>query len=146
MRLTTRSRYGTRMVLDIAMHCSSGPVRIGDIAQRQGLSIKYLEKLIRELKKAGFITSKRGPGGGHSLALPPEDISIGAVVRSLEGEAGLVECMEKDTLCQRIEQCPTREVWVTASRAMYEALDKISIADLLQGGTICTKTNFLQTD
>lgn len=141
MRLTTRSRYGTRMVLDIAMHCSTGPVRIGDIAKRQGLSIKYLEKLIRELKKGGFITSKRGPGGGHSLSIPAEKISVGAVVRSLEGEAGLVECMDKDTICQRIEQCPTREIWVKASNAMYEALDKISIADLLKDGSFCTKTN-----
>lgn len=139
MRLTTRSRYGTRMVLDIAMHCSSGPVRIGDIAKRQGLSIKYLEKLIRELKKGGFITSKRGPGGGHTLAMSPDKITIGAVVRSLEGEAGLVECMEKDTLCERIDQCLTREIWVKASTAMYEALDKITLGDLLKEGSFCSK-------
>ena len=141
MRLTTRSRYGTRMILDIAMHCTAGPVRISDIASRQGLSTKYLEKLIRELKRAGFIASKRGPGGGHSLAIPPEDISVGDVVRSLEGEAGLVECLENDGLCQRIEQCPTREVWVKASKAMYAALDEISIADLLKEGSFCIRTN-----
>ncbi|WP_320006050.1 RrF2 family transcriptional regulator [Maridesulfovibrio sp.] len=141
MRLTTRSRYGTRMILDIAMHCTAGPVRISDIASRQGLSTKYLEKLIRELKRAGFIASKRGPGGGHSLSMPPEDISVGDVVRSLEGEAGLVECLENDELCQRIEQCPTREVWVKASKAMYAALDEISIADLLKEGSFCIRTN-----
>lgn len=141
MRLTTRSRYGTRMILDIAMHCTSGPVRISDIAGRQGLSTKYLEKLIRELKRAGFISSKRGPGGGHVLAMAPEDITVGDVVRSLEGEAGLVECLEEDNLCQRIENCPTREVWVKASKAMYAALDEISIADLLKEGSFCIKTN-----
>lgn len=141
MRLTTRSRYGTRMILDIAMHCTVGPVRISDIASRQGLSTKYLEKLIRELKRAGFIASKRGPGGGHSLAMPPENISVGDVVRSLEGEAGLVECLENDELCQRIEQCPTREVWIKASKAMYAALDEISIADLLKEGSFCIRTN-----
>jgi len=129
------------MILDIAMHCTAGPVRISDIASRQGLSTKYLEKLIRELKRAGFIASKRGPGGGHSLAMPPEDISVGDVVRSLEGEAGLVECLENDELCQRIEQCPTREVWVKASKAMYAALDEISIADLLKEGSFCIRTN-----
>ncbi|TIH15643.1 RrF2 family transcriptional regulator [Marinifilum sp. JC120] len=141
MRLTTRSRYGTRMILDIAMHCTSGPVRISDIASRQGLSTKYLEKLIRELKKAGFISSKRGPGGGHSLAMPPENITVGAVVRSLEGDAGLVECLDNDELCGRIDNCPTREVWVKASKAMYAALDEISIADLLKEGSFCIKTN-----
>ncbi|WP_320172487.1 Rrf2 family transcriptional regulator [Maridesulfovibrio sp.] len=141
MRLTTRSRYGTRMILDIAMHCKTGPVRISDIATRQGLSTKYLEKLIRELKRAGFIASKRGPGGGHTLAMPPEDISVGDVVRSLEGEAGLVECLEDNELCRRIEDCPTREVWIKASKAMYAALDEISIADLLTEGSFCIRTN-----
>jgi Rrf2 family protein len=129
------------MMLDIAMHCTNGPVRISDIASRQGLSTKYLEKLIRELKKAGFISSKRGPGGGHTLAMPPEDISIGDVVRSLEGEAGLVECLDNDELCLRIENCPTREVWIKASKAMYAALDEISIADLLKEGSFCIRTN-----
>ncbi|MBI9112626.1 Rrf2 family transcriptional regulator [Maridesulfovibrio ferrireducens] len=140
MRLTTRSRYGTRMMLDIAMHCEDGPVRISDIAQRQGLSTKYLEKLIRELKKAGFISSKRGPGGGHTLAMTPKEISVGAIVRSLEGEAGLVECLASDNLCQRIEDCPTREVWIKASKAMYAALDEISISDMLKEGSFCVKT------
>ena len=73
MKLTTRSRYGTRMMLDIALHCQDGPVRIQDIASRQGVSAKYLEKLIRKLKDGGFIKSKRGPRGGHSLALPASD-------------------------------------------------------------------------
>jgi len=123
------------------MHCISGPVRISDIAARQGLSTKYLEKLIRELKRAGFISSKRGPGGGHTLAMSPEDISVGDVVRSLEGEAGLVECLEDDEMCQRIENCPTREVWIKASKAMYAALDEISISDLLKEGSFCIKTN-----
>ncbi len=141
MRLTTRSRYGTRMMLDIAMHCGDGPVRISDIAKRQGLSTKYLEKLIRELKKAGFISSKRGPGGGHTLAIPPRDISVGGIVRSLEGDIGLVECLDNDTLCQRIDDCPTREVWVKASNAMYAALDEISIADMLKEGSFCVRTN-----
>lgn len=141
MRLTTRSRYGTRMMLDIAMHCRTGPVRISDIASRQGLSTKYLEKLIRELKRAGFISSKRGPGGGHTLAMDPENISVGDVVRSLEGEAGLVECLDNDDLCHRIDNCPTREVWVKASKAMYAALDEISISDLLKEGSFCIKTN-----
>ncbi|WP_291328580.1 Rrf2 family transcriptional regulator [Desulfovibrio sp. UCD-KL4C] len=141
MRLTTRSRYGTRMMLDIATHCDKGPVRISDIASRQGLSTKYLEKLIRELKKAGFISSKRGPGGGHTLAMVPKDISIGAIVRSLEGEAALVECLESDKLCQRIDDCPTREVWIKASKAMYAALDEISLADILKEGVFCIKSN-----
>ena len=73
MKLTTRSRYGTRMMLDMARYGKDGPVRIKDIATRQGVSVKYLEKLVRELKQAGFVKSRRGPRGGHELAKPALD-------------------------------------------------------------------------
>ena len=139
MKLTTRSRYGTRMMLDIAIHCKDGLVRISDIADRQGLSIKYLEKLIKELKRAGFIYSKRGPGGGHTLAMNPEVITIGAIVRSLEGNSGIVECLSNDIICERFLDCPTHGVWQKASEAMYEALDNVSVSDLIQKNSFCVK-------
>lgn len=132
MKLTTRSRYGTRMILDMALNDRNGPVRIKDIAARQGVSVKYLEKLVRELKQAGFVRSRRGPRGGHELARPLEEISVGAIVRALEGEFTLVECDGEDGLpCPRQADCPTREVWAEASRAMHEKLDAISLADLV---------------
>ncbi|MGE4554010.1 MAG: Rrf2 family transcriptional regulator [Desulfovibrionaceae bacterium] len=134
MKLTTRSRYGTRMLLDIARNGAEGPVRISDIAQRQKVSVKYLEKLIRELRLAGFIRSRRGPKGGHMLNVPAADIHIGDVVRVLEGDDALVDCASDKIDCDRAADCATRAVWRAASRAVYQALNAYSVADLLAAG------------
>lgn len=142
MKLTTRSRYGTRMMLDIAQHCQNGPVRIQDIAKRQGVSAKYLEKLIRKLKDVGFVQSKRGPRGGHSLALPPEQIPIGEVVHALEGDGSLVECRSENGGCARMDACLTRRLWQEAAEAMYSRLNTFSLADLLQDAEACGRPRF----
>ncbi len=139
MRLTTRSRYGTRMALDIAQHCESGPVRIQDIAERQGVSTKYLEKLIRKLKEAGFVKSKRGPRGGHTLARPASEIPMGEVVRVLEGDGSLVECRAGDDNCDRLDVCLTRRLWREAAEAMYARLNSFTLADLLKDVEQCSK-------
>lgn len=132
MKLTTRSRYGTRMMLDMALHGQNGPVRIKDIAARQGVSVKYLEKLVRELKQAGFVRSRRGPRGGHELARPLDTITVGDIVRTLEGELTLVECdTDPGRSCPRLAECLTRGVWAEAARAMHQALDSITLADLV---------------
>lgn len=131
MKLTTRSRYGTRMMLDMAQHGGDGPVRIKDIAARQGVSVKYLEKLVRELKEAGLVTSRRGPRGGHLPAKALADISVGDIVRVLEGDLSLVVCDEHDRPCSRQDGCPTRFVWMAAAKAMHDKLDSITLADLL---------------
>ena len=121
MKLTTRSRYGTRMILDMALHGQNGPVRIKDIAARQGVSVKYLEKLVRDLKEAGFVRSRRGPRGGHELAK----------------HLSLVECGDEAGPCPRQAECLTRGVWMEAARAMHEKLDSITLADLVAGTTGC---------
>lgn len=131
MRISTRSRYGTRMMLDIALHSTDGPVRIQDVADRQGLSIKYLEKLIRVLKDGGFIKSKRGPKGGHMPAKPLERITVGAVVRILEGDGQLVQCSGDESCCVNEPMCLTRRVWKAAANAMFEKLESITFADLV---------------
>jgi len=140
MRLTTRSRYGTRMALDIAQHCGDGPVRIQDIARRQGVSVKYLEKLIRKLKDAGFVKSKRGPRGGHILARPASEIPMGEVVRVLEGDGSLVECRSGRAGCDRTDVCLTRRLWVEAAEAMYSRLNSYSLADLLADAQQCRES------
>ena len=137
MKLTTRSRYGTRMILDMALHGQNGPVRIKDIAARQGVSVKYLEKLVRDLKEAGFVRSRRGPRGGHELDKPLADISVGDIVRALEGDLSLVECGDEAGPCPRQADCLTRGVWMEAARAMHEKLDSITLADLVAGATGC---------
>ncbi|MBN2140443.1 MAG: Rrf2 family transcriptional regulator [Desulfovibrionaceae bacterium] len=137
MKLTTKSRYGARMILDIALHGGSGPVRVADIARRQGVSVKYLEKIIRELKKGGFIGSRRGPGGGHFLARPARDIRMGEVVRLLEAGSPLVKCVRDTKACKRSAECLMTRLWSEAHEAMCRSLDMTSLADLVEDAGSC---------
>jgi Rrf2 family protein len=132
MKLSTRSRYGTRLLLDIAQHYNQGPVQLGDIAGRQDISAKYLEQIIIPLKKAHLIETVRGPKGGHLLARPPEEITVAEVVALLEEGACLVECTELAEVCGRADICPTRLIWKEASQAMFNTLKSITLADLVE--------------
>jgi len=135
MRLTTKSRYGTRLILDIAVNGKEKPVPLSDVSKRQNISSKYLEQLISKLKKAGIIKSHRGPFGGHMLAKPPEDITVGNIVRILEESTAITNCAEQEKqvcgVCNRAGDCLSRWVWVEASRAMFDRLDEITISGLL---------------
>ena len=92
MKLSTKGRYGLRAIVDLASNSQDGAVCISSIAQRQNLSESYLEQLMSLLRKAGIIESVRGAGGGYRLARPPEQISVGEILRALEGNLNLVEC------------------------------------------------------
>ena len=132
MKFSTRSRYGTRMLFEIAKNRDMGPVQTGDIARRQNISIKYLEQLIIPLKKAHIIESFRGPKGGHMLGRPPEEITVGEIVRVLEGEDGLSRCVEEPESCERSEACETRYLWKMATEAMFEKLDAVTLKQLIE--------------
>ncbi len=135
MRLSTKSRYGTRMLIDIAENYHDGPVSVAEIASRTGISEKYMEKLIRRLKKAGLVLSKRGPKGGHVLAKPAASITVGDIVRALEEWVVLKGCsLSKDTCasCSRVASCRTKEVWERANAAMFETLDGYTLQSLLK--------------
>ena len=137
MRLSTKSRYGTRMLIDIAENYHDGPVSVAEIASRTGISEKYMEKLIRRLKRAGLVISKRGPKGGHILAKPAAHITVGDVVRALEDWVVLKGCSAgKDACatCPRQDACPTKVVWEQANQAMFEALDGYTLHSLLKTG------------
>lgn len=135
MKLTTKSRYGTRFLLDIAVYGKDKPVPLSDVARRQNISLKYLEQLSRKLRVAGIIKSHRGPFGGHMLEKSPEDITIGEIVRILEKSIDITDCAEYEQkvcgVCNRAGECLSRWVWVEASRAMFDRLDKITISSLL---------------
>jgi Rrf2 family iron-sulfur cluster assembly transcriptional regulator len=132
MKLSSRSRYGTRLMVDMAQHYGQGPLHLANIASRQGISVKYLEQIIIPLKKANYIHSVRGPKGGHVLAKPPGEITVGEIVAVLEDGINLVECLEDNGACQRAEICLTRQVWQEAARAMFAKLYSITLADLVQ--------------
>ncbi|MCK9239497.1 Rrf2 family transcriptional regulator [Desulfocurvus sp.] len=138
MRLTTKSRYGAKMFLDIALHCDQGPVRIGDISRRQGISVKYLEKLIRALKDAKYIKSKRGPKGGHLITRPLSEISVGDIVRVLEDHRQINEFLDPGDAASGA-RCITNRVWHEASRAMFDKLDSISFSELVAEARSCPR-------
>ena len=122
------------MMQDLAQHYDDGPVRIGEIAKRQNISVKYLEQLIIPLKQDNFIKSVRGPRGGHMLARPPEEITVGQIVRTLEGGTSLAGCIENPDECERSRGCITRGIWEDASKAMYDKLNSITLSQLLEMG------------
>lgn len=132
MKLSTRSRYGTRILVDLARHKNQGPVQISEISKRQDISVKYLEQLIRPLKQAKLVESVRGPKGGHLLAKKPEEISLGQVVRLFEGQTDLVECISNPEKCDMADDCQVRLAWKDATRVLYEKLDSTTIADLIE--------------
>ena len=130
MKLSTKSRYGTRVLVDLAHHYKKGPVQIGEIAKRQDISVKYLEQIIRPLKGAKLIISVRGPRGGHMLARSPEEITLGQIVRLCESQSELVACISYPEKCPMSNDCRVRLAWQEATQALFEKLDAITIADL----------------
>ena len=123
------------MMLDLAQHYDEGPVQIGNVSKRENISVKYLEQLIIPLKKANFIKSVRGPKGGHMLAKPPEAITVGEIVRVLEGGINLSSCIENPEVCDRTRECLTRGLWEEATKAMYEKLNSATLSKMINEGS-----------
>ena len=134
MKLSTRSRYGTRMLVDMAQHYDEGPIQVGDIAKRQAISVKYLEQIIIPLKKAGYVKSVRGAKGGHVLTKSPGEITVGEIVALLEKGTMLVECAERPEVCHRSDNCLTRPLWTEAANALFARLSAVTLADLVKMG------------
>ena len=133
MRLTTKGRYGLRAMFELAKDYRKGPVAIKTISERQHLSIHYLEQLLSKLRKGGLINSIRGPGGGYVLAKRPTEISVGDIVRTLEGPIALATCTDESHLkktCEHFDECVTRLVWNRIGKKIEEALDGVTLADL----------------
>ncbi|GAU09779.1 RrF2 family transcriptional regulator [Desulfoplanes formicivorans] len=131
MKITTRSRYGTRLMVELALRWGGPPVQLGGIAKQGDLPVKYLEQLIIPLKRGGLIKSTRGPSGGYSLAYPPERITIWDIVKELEGTEGVAPCVADPMSCTKSRECPTRDVWTKVARAIEEQLTSIALSDLL---------------
>ena len=130
MKLSTRGRYGTRAMLDVALHGAEGPVHLKDIACRQQVSKKYLEHLISRLEAAGLLRSVRGAGGGVSLTRPPFEIRLSEILLTLEGPTALVECVDNPDWCPRSGSCATREIWAQMGQLMSDFLGSKTLEDL----------------
>jgi Rrf2 family iron-sulfur cluster assembly transcriptional regulator len=135
MKLATQVRYGTRMLLDLAMNQSKGMVQMGDIAARQNISLKYLEQLIMPIKNAGFVKSKRGPKGGHCLARKPEQITLAQIIRVFDKADTPGKAKQELSNCSQYQDLLIREAWGAATKAFYSKLESITLADLSIGTT-----------
>ena len=132
MRLSTRGRYGTRLMVDLAQHYADGPIPLAEIAKRQDLSAKYLEQLIILLKGNGLIRSTRGRRGGYMLARKPEEINLGEIIETLEGRLAIVDCVTDPELCDRSPECPTRGIWVGMTDILKKQLFSLNLQDVAQ--------------
>lgn len=131
MKLSTRGRYGVRLMMDLAIHCGAGPVLLKDIAQRQGISEKYLWQLINPLKTAGLVNSLRGAHGGYVLGRTADDISLREILQVLEGPLCLVDCVDDPSVCERSPSCVSRDIWGEASKNLLQTLAQTTLAGMV---------------
>ncbi len=131
MKLSTRGRYGIQAMYDLARNAESGPQSIKAIAEREGIPEAYLEQLIAPLKRAGLVTSTRGAQGGYTLARAPEEITVGDVLRALEGGLNLVECLEEEEACGKSCACASRIVWMKLRDGLNAIVDGITLRDMI---------------
>ena len=131
MKLSTKGRYGTRALLEIALHEGNSPVQLKDIAKNQQISLPYLEQLIRPLIAGGYIRSTTGPKGGVTLAKDPSGIKMLDIIQLYEGSLALVACIDNPDLCDRSSYCVTRDLWSDLKDAMSEVLVSKTLQDLI---------------
>jgi Rrf2 family transcriptional regulator, cysteine metabolism repressor len=131
MKLSTRTRYGMRALVDLALNYTGEPVQLKDIAERQKISLPYLEHLIIPLISAGLVKSIRGARGGIKLAKQPEQIRLNEVMRILEGPLAPVDCLRDSTSCPRSGLCATQEIWDEMGKAMEKVLESNTLQDLV---------------
>ncbi|CAH1042012.1 Fe-S cluster assembly transcriptional regulator IscR [Halomonas sp. TD01] len=131
MRLTTKGRYAVTAMLDLAINTPQGPTSLGDISQRQEISLSYLEQLFARLRRAGLVSSVRGPGGGYLLAKPAEDISVSQVIDAVNETVDATRCQGLSD-CQQGDTCLTHHLWCDLSGQIRNFLDDTSLAQLMQ--------------
>lgn len=133
MLVSTRGRYALRVLADLAEHTDFGYIPMKDIAERQGISLKYLEKIIPVLTKNGIVEGVQGKGGGYRLTIPPEECRIGDVLRYTEGDLAPVACLESSAEpCERISDCHTYPLWVEFYELVNSFFDSKTLADILK--------------
>ncbi len=141
MRISTKGEYGLRAMFDLAQRYGEGPISLKSVAERQEVSEHYLEQLIANLRKAGLVKSVRGAQGGYVLSREPENITVGDIIRVLEGPIAPVDCVNEEDpeFCGRAESCVTKGIWEKVRDCISNILDSISLADMCQEFTVKNK-------
>lgn len=130
MKLSTRSRYGVRALVELAIDYEKGPLQIKTIAEREKISNKYLEQLVAILKTAGLVTSVRGPKGGYILAKPPQEIKLLEVFTLLEGKITTFDCLVDKSFCTRCGDCLTKKIWLEMQEAIEGVLTSVTLKEM----------------
>ena len=136
MRLSKKGEYALRAVIDLGLHYGDGPVSIVDIAARQKIPLKFLEQILLALKKAGYLASKRGVGGGYSLARSPNRITLGELIRTIDGPLAPLACASQTAYracsdCGDVNQCGIRSIMLEVRNAIANILDHVTLEDAL---------------
>ena len=134
MLISSRGRYALRVLVDLAEHSGEGLIPMKDVAGRQNISLKYLEKILPALSKNGFVECRHGTGGGYKLAVSPRDCRVGDVLRLTEGDLAPVSCLCSGAECANSPRCRTYPMWEKFGRMINDFFDGITIADLMQQG------------
>lgn len=132
MKLSTRTRYGVRLMIDLAMRFGEGPVYLREIASKEDISEKYLSQIILPLKSSGLVISHRGVKGGYELALEPSQVTMLTVVQALEGKHEILACIGPQDSCARATQCVARGLWSSVQSAMDDTLEAVTLGELVE--------------
>ncbi len=143
MKLSAKVEYGVRAMAVLAFHYRSGPLPLREIAEQEEISLKFLEQIFPDLRKAGLITSMRGSRGGYTLSRPPHEIKVGDIVRAVEGPITPVNCLAdsngEPSCCHRREACLTRQVWEKLRDKINDVLDDVNLDELIDIKPATTK-------
>lgn len=142
MKLSTRTRYGVRAILELAENAGKDPLQLRIIARRQDISAKYLEQLMAALKSAGFVRSIRGAKGGYVLARPADKIRLNEVFHCLEGTVTTAECVEDENYCQKAAGCAARLVWAEVHQAIEKVLEATTLQGLIDKARVSGAVNY----
>ncbi|AFA49413.1 RrF2 family transcriptional regulator [Acetobacterium woodii] len=132
MKISTKGRYALRLMLDLAINNTGEYIPIKRIAERQEISEKYLEQIITQISRAGYVRSVRGSQGGYQLTNSPESYTVGMILRLMEGELSPVACLDEPSNCNRADRCVTVDVWRKIKAAVEDVVDNITLADLVK--------------
>jgi len=132
MKLSTKGRYGTRAMIDIALYRDSGSTLLKDISTRQGISLKYLDHILSNLRKAGLVKNVRGKGGGYALMRSPSQITLCEIIEAVEGSLAPVECVDDPDYCKKTSTCSARDVWIKVRQSIEDVLRTTSLQSLIE--------------
>ncbi len=132
MKISTKGRYGLRLMIELAKNFDKGPVLLKDIAKNQNISLKYLEQIIIPLKNSGLVISKRGKRGGYTLTKSPEKVSLSEIISVLEGEMNIVDCVKFPEICNNSKKCLSKKIWDEINMKIEDILKSHTLKDLIE--------------